>query len=145
MYREKVYLIHEYMRAINKEINKNVCNKIGFKNMNSSTMAVLVRSMEEEPMTLKELSMNVGLANSTVSGIVDSLVEKGLVQRVIDETDRRRVLISAAPKALNIRKEIAEKYTDYMKNVMKNAEEEDIKMILDGLSKLSELVKAGEE
>lgn len=144
MYREKLYLVHGFMRSINREINRNVCGKVGFKSMNSSMMTVLCRIMDEPEMSLKELSSTVGLANSTVSGIIDKLVEEGLVERVVDDTDRRRILITASQKALNIRKEIAEKYTDYIRDVFQNATEEDIKAILEGLSRFNEIIKGCE-
>jgi len=107
-------------------------------------MTVLCRIMDEPEMSLKELSSTVGLANSTVSGIIDKLVEEGLVERIVDDTDRRRILITASQKALNIRKEIAEKYTDYIRDVFQNATEEDIKAILEGLSRFNEIIKGCE-
>lgn len=144
MSREKTYMIYDLIRSINREINRNVCSKIGFKNMNSSTISVLVRVMDEPKITLKELSSNVGLANSTVSGIVDNLVEKELLERVVDETDRRRILISPSQKALNIRKDIAQKYTDYIRNVLTNATDEDVSVILDGLLRFNQIIKGSE-
>jgi DNA-binding MarR family transcriptional regulator len=44
-------------------------------------------------MSLKDLSRSVGLAHSTVSGIVDRLVKKGLLARQSDKKDRRLSLI----------------------------------------------------
>jgi DNA-binding MarR family transcriptional regulator len=40
-------------------------------------------------MSLKELSAHLGLAHSTVSGIVGRLQERGMVERRTSETDRR--------------------------------------------------------
>jgi DNA-binding MarR family transcriptional regulator len=51
-----------------------------------SVMRVLVAS---EGMSLKDLSKELGLAHSTVSGIVDRLEKQGLVDRQEDEADRR--------------------------------------------------------
>lgn len=39
--------------------------------------------------TLKELSKQVGLAHSTVSGIIDRLEKRGMVKRQADESDLR--------------------------------------------------------
>jgi DNA-binding MarR family transcriptional regulator len=49
-------------------------------------MRALVQS---DGMSLKELSAHLGLAHSTVSGIVDRLQERGLVERRTSETDGR--------------------------------------------------------
>lgn len=51
-----------------------------------SLMQVLVHS---DGMSLKELSRQMGLAHSTVSGIVDRLEKQGLVERRLDQSDRR--------------------------------------------------------
>lgn len=51
-----------------------------------SAMSVLVKS---EGLSLKELSKQLGLAHSTVSGIVDRLEKQGLVERHADEADGR--------------------------------------------------------
>jgi DNA-binding MarR family transcriptional regulator len=51
-----------------------------------SAMRVLVAS---KGMSLKDLSKELGLAHSTVSGVVDRLEKQGLVDRQEDEADRR--------------------------------------------------------
>src|SRR5215471_1736360 len=58
-----------------------------------SAMAVLFRS---DGLSLKELSKQLGLAHSTVSGIVDRLAARGFVKRETGETDRRLTKIAVA-------------------------------------------------
>ena len=50
-------------------------------------MHVLVHS---EGISLRALSKELGLAHSTVSGIVDRLEKRGMVVRQTDEADRRQ-------------------------------------------------------
>jgi DNA-binding MarR family transcriptional regulator len=47
---------------------------------------------------LKQLSAHLGLAHSTVSGIVDRLQERGLVERQANETDKRVTRIAVTRK-----------------------------------------------
>jgi len=56
-------------------------------------MQVLVKS---DGLSLKELTAQVGLAHSTVSGIVDRLVKRGLVVRRPNLDDRRHTRITAS-------------------------------------------------
>ena len=56
-------------------------------------MQALVESGE---MSLKELSARVSLAHSTVSGILDRLEARGMVERLSDPTDRRVTRIAAS-------------------------------------------------
>jgi DNA-binding MarR family transcriptional regulator len=46
-------------------------------------------------LSLKELSVQLGLAHSTTSGIVDRLEKKDLVARRVDDSDRRSSKIEA--------------------------------------------------
>jgi DNA-binding MarR family transcriptional regulator len=58
----------------------------GLTGPQQSAMSILVRSAG---MSLKELSKELWLAHSTVSGIVDRLEKQGLVKRQSDEADLR--------------------------------------------------------
>jgi DNA-binding MarR family transcriptional regulator len=58
-----------------------------------SAMAVLFRS---DGLSLKELSKELGLAHSTVSGIVDRLAARGFVKRQAGENDRRMTKVAVA-------------------------------------------------
>ena len=60
-----------------------------------NAMQALVQS---GTLSLKELSRHLGLAHSTVSGILDRLEKQGLVIREVDEGDRRltRIRVSAS-------------------------------------------------
>jgi DNA-binding MarR family transcriptional regulator len=58
-----------------------------------SAMAVIFRS---DGLSLKELSRELGLAHSTVSGIVDRLAKSGFVKRQAGEADRRLTKIDVA-------------------------------------------------
>jgi DNA-binding MarR family transcriptional regulator len=69
-----------------------------------SAMHALVQS---DGMSLKELSARLGLSHSTVSGIVDRLEKRGLVERRTDETDKRLTRIS-----------VTQKVRDYIQDVM---------------------------
>lgn len=46
------------------------------------------------------LAVQLGTALSTTSGVVDRLVQIGLLERLEDPTDRRQVLVRATPVAV---------------------------------------------
>ncbi|WP_347490347.1 MarR family winged helix-turn-helix transcriptional regulator [Desulfoscipio sp. XC116] len=52
-------------------------------------------------LSVKELSQQVGLSHSTISGIVDRLERKGLVTRIQDSRDRRITKVSLTDLAKN--------------------------------------------
>ncbi|MCK6440172.1 MAG: MarR family transcriptional regulator, partial [Planctomycetes bacterium] len=55
--------------------------------------------IDEGPMSLTTLARRVHVGGSTITGIIDRLVAKGLVLRVQDAGDRRRSVVSATKKA----------------------------------------------
>jgi DNA-binding MarR family transcriptional regulator len=77
------------LRAVRQIINRPIEALIesgGLTGPQQSAMQVLV---ESDGLSLKDLSKELGLAHSTVSGIVDRLEKQGLVKRQTDEVDRR--------------------------------------------------------
>jgi len=78
-----------HLRAIRQILRQPVeaeFSRGGLTGPQRSVMHFLVNS---GGLSLKELSRQVGLAHSTVSGIVDRLETQGLVERRTNETDRR--------------------------------------------------------
>lgn len=59
--------------------------------------AIVLRNLAE-PLTMGELSARLGLALSTVTGIIDRLVERELVTRDRSEDDRRIVVVKVTPR-----------------------------------------------
>ena len=77
------------LRAVRQIIKRPIEALIesgGLTGPQQSAMQVLV---ESDGLSLKDLSKELGLAHSTVSGIVDRLEKQGLVKRQTDEVDRR--------------------------------------------------------
>jgi DNA-binding MarR family transcriptional regulator len=50
-------------------------------------------------MRMSEVAERMGTTASTASGVVDGLVQRGLVDRVEDPADRRQVLVRATAAA----------------------------------------------
>jgi DNA-binding MarR family transcriptional regulator len=50
------------------------------------------------PQRIQDLGLMLGLSNSTVSGLVDRLEEKGMVERRRSEEDRRSVYVHVTKK-----------------------------------------------
>ena len=72
-------------RAVKKPLEAEAARG-GLTPAQTTVMSVMVR---EGGMSLKDLSAAVGLAHSTVSGIVDRLTRRGMLKRRPDPEDRR--------------------------------------------------------
>jgi DNA-binding MarR family transcriptional regulator len=77
------------LRAIREKIRRPLEAAIASGNLTGPQQSVMHALVQSGDMSLKELSTHLGLAHSTVSGIVDRLQERGLVERRTSETDRR--------------------------------------------------------
>jgi DNA-binding MarR family transcriptional regulator len=81
--------IERDLRAIREWIRRPLEAEIVRGNLTGPQLSVIQALVPSDGMSLKELSAHLGLAHSTVSGIIDRLQERGLVERRADETDKR--------------------------------------------------------
>lgn len=63
------------------------------RDLSGASRAVLLHLAQAGPMTVGECARHLDRAQSVVSEIVDQLEKNGLLARVRDEADRRRVLV----------------------------------------------------
>jgi DNA-binding MarR family transcriptional regulator len=81
--------IERDLRAIRERIRRPLEAEIARGNLTGPQQSVMHALVQSDGMSLKELSAHLGLAHSTVSGIVDRLEGRGLVERQTAEADRR--------------------------------------------------------
>jgi len=78
-------------RALRKPLQQQIARG-ALTGPQQAAMGVIVR---QQGISLKELSREVGLAHSTVSGIVDRLERRGMIERRPDNADGRITQIHA--------------------------------------------------
>ena len=86
--REVDRLLSEIRQVLRKPVETEIARG-GLTGPQRNVMSALVRTGAETGLTVKEICARVGLAHSTVSGIVDRLQRRGLVERRVDGADRR--------------------------------------------------------
>ncbi|SHI70016.1 DNA-binding transcriptional regulator, MarR family [Clostridium cavendishii DSM 21758] len=89
---------------------------------------------------ISEISREVKLSNSTVSGIVDRLEKAGYVVRKRSEQDKRVVFVELTIRFKRKSKEFQGALEKYLNNLMSNAKESEIEEIVNGLRKLKEVI-----
>ena len=62
-------------------------------------LVVLKELMESSPQPVNRVATAVSLSQATVTGILDRLERKGMVTRVRDSADKRKVMVSPTPAA----------------------------------------------
>ncbi len=83
----------------------------------------------EPNQSLKQLSRNIMASASNVSVLIQSMVEGGVVNRIADPKDRRRVLLSLSEKGqklfYNVQEDLLERYQDYLRG-LQDSDQEDL-------------------
>jgi DNA-binding MarR family transcriptional regulator len=106
-------------------------------------ITVLEELANEDGLSLKELSRRLSLSHSTVSGIIDRLEKRELVQRTTDAQDRRasRILLSPSVRAY-IREVVPSRRLGPLLGALQAASPEARHTILAGLRTLKGLMEA---
>lgn len=121
-------------KAIRKEFRNWIFGKSGSYSF-TGPQIVLILGLSKKPYsTLNELSEYIGLSKSTVSGIVNRLVKKGVVIREIPENNRRivRLSLSTEFEQVNLLKVFENQYI--------NISEEELDKVINGLEILLRLI-----
>jgi DNA-binding MarR family transcriptional regulator len=85
--------IDEHLRRVRRVLRQPLETEFARGGLTGPQRSVMQAVVHANGMSLKDLSRSVGLAHSTVSGIVDRLVKKGLLARQSDKKDHRLSLI----------------------------------------------------
>jgi DNA-binding MarR family transcriptional regulator len=87
-----------HIRALRRDLLCASADDIARSGLTGPQVSVMAHLVMNGPATVTELARELGTSHSTVSGIVDRLQGRGLVQRVQDEADRRYTRICVTEK-----------------------------------------------
>lgn len=105
------------IKQINSELEKDANNSLRASNLTLSQISVLIELDEtaEKKMSMKQMEKRVHVAQSTLAGVVKRLEEKGFVESMGSENDRRVKVIRITEKGRECCR-AAEKSTDEAEN-----------------------------
>ncbi|MCQ3930635.1 MAG: hypothetical protein DPW16_09250 [Chloroflexi bacterium] len=121
------------------EICDQVCST-----MNGVTPAqgyTLLSLPEKGYLSMNDLSETMELAKSTMTRMVDQLVEKELVRRKPDAEDRRIVLVGLTNQGRTVRATLEKALQDFFRQVEAGLQEDERHLILRSLERITGLVK----
>jgi DNA-binding MarR family transcriptional regulator len=91
-----------------------------------------------EPKTIGQISENMGLSYSTVSGIIDRLERDGWLHRVRDESDRRIIWIHKNTEKIKASKERLNLFQEsFYENLLSDLAEDELDNIIRSLDLLT--------
>ena len=140
--------IEEMLTAIKRIVSLIKQNfERDFKKMHVTQSQILVMRVLNQygDMKMSDISRELDLSNSTVSGIIDRLVEKKIVKRKRSEEDRRIVMISLAEEYCKPVKKQLNAFALKMRRALSTTTEEDLDSIMQGLEKLERILEESQE
>lgn len=118
--------ISMYRRNIIRTLNTG---ELGLS-INTTEERVLMVISKMPELNMKELSEQVGLEKSTLTRVIDSLIDEGLVMRTNDQQDRRKVNCSLTENGLTIASTIEGLMAQHIKDCFSELPEEDMATLI---------------
>lgn len=139
---EQAQEIDLLLRAIRKTLRRPLETEFARGNLTGPQRSVMQEIVQAGGLSLKDLSRRIGLAHSTVSGIVDRLARRGLLERRTSETDRRLTHIVPTPAVRNfVQNRMPQLIHAPLVEALSRAQASDRTKILDGLRTLRAIVE----
>ena len=136
--------LNTYANAIQNQIyqlikNGEQCDKICLSQykVTTSQSCTLLSLPQKGSLSMNELSEVMGIVCSSMTRIVDSLVKKKLVQRRIDDKDRRIVRVSLTKQGQELGVTLEKEFQIFFKSVLENIRDQELHVILDSMEKVN--------
>ncbi len=97
-------------------------------------LQVLVRLRSDGPLRVSRLAHCLDVSPASATGMVDRMVERGLVERVRDEADRRVVLVRLAPPGRALLEKIGSRGRAGLARVLERLDEDELVALKTGLA-----------
>ncbi|OPJ64146.1 MarR family winged helix-turn-helix transcriptional regulator [Clostridium oryzae] len=140
-YTESEYIekLVSLFRALQKNFSDYFVEKTEQFGFSGSQLFSILAIYKNPEINIQELSKLLNLSKSTVSGIVDRLVDQGVIIREIPEENRRTVKLSLS-QDFSKKFNVVEIRNEFFADIAKNASIDDLKEVVRGLEKFQELI-----
>ena len=122
---------HEVFQLLN--------NRLSQFGITPGQYGVLSYLWELQQATPKELARELSLENSTISGVLDRMQKKGLIDRLLDPNDRRSILVVLTPKGAELECDVLKAVDEVNRQVLDQFDSETAETLLRCLQRISEM------
>lgn len=129
-----------YLRKVDWIIRKKGREILNDINITDPQFIALQHLINDQELTIGELSQKMSLACSTITDLIDRMEKSELVIRERDEQDKRVVRLKAQPKGHDIVRQVLEKRREYLSEKLSGLSEKDKDFLLKGLKYLYEVM-----
>ena len=134
--------VDQHLNIIRQRLREPLETEFARGGLTGPQRMVMQALVQSEGLSLKQLSAQVSLAHSTVSGIVDRLQARGMVVRNRDEVDGRATVIApSAPVRDFLANRMPELAISPLTKALRGASDSEQATVLRGLRKLRALIE----
>ncbi len=139
---ERIEHLRYLLRSINRRLEHYFTLYLQQYDLTFPQLLLIREVYRHNNLPMSELSKRLGLANSTVCGMVDRLEKRELLARIRDTDDRRVIRIVATPKMLDKVKDFRLSHSLYLMQFTENFSDAEIEDMINALTPLQrELTK----
>lgn len=114
-------------------------------NMSTPQLKALLLISEEEAIRMRELARKLGGSFSNATVLVDRLVERGFVERMMEPQDRRVVLVRATGDGRLLIEHLVTSWRSLTQSLLERLSTEDLKTVREALDILVKAAQDGEK
>jgi len=133
---EVIKLLKQVKNVIGRNLGFRF-RKLNLTGTQSMLIGILVHSKK---IKISDLSSRLGLSNSTVSGIIDRLESRGLVERIRSQEDRRVVYVCVSDMFMKEAQQHFIQIDREFETMMNKATPEELDTIINGLNTLKTIL-----
>lgn len=137
---EKIRSLREKLRILERESGGVFDEQEGCCGLTTAQCHTLLEIANRGPVSLVDLAEFLGLDTSTLSRTIQGLVMLGLVNRQINEKDRRYVVISLSDQGRKIFNEIEDRYNGYIGRVLDLLPAEKLEVIMESIGAFADAI-----
>jgi len=137
------HIYHRFVRLLLGEYQSADTRRLELNRTHLKTL-MLLRHWDKR-MTMSELGSLVNLEKGSLTSVVDTLIEKGLVQRERDKEDRRRVFIGLTPEGEKMAYRFQQELNEYLEERLSCLEEDEQVLLRQQTAMLEKIIKRWEK
>jgi len=132
-----LHLLREFGRIYTQRI---LSGEADVSDLKQSQIKVFYVFRDQDSYSMKQLADKAGVKLPNMTMMIDEMEQAGLVQRVRDKTDRRKVLVNLTVKGRKVRNRFLEKRQTFAKEMFLKLAKTDKEELLSSLSSVCRIL-----
>ena len=125
-------LLSKSARLMSNRLNKNLLEH----EVTAEQWAVLSSLWKENGQTQQALADHANKNKASITHLIDNLEKRKLVERLIDETDRRNKLVHLTPEGSELQESLTKVVSKTMKEITADVDKKELKQCKRALKKM---------